>query len=92
MHRHVRYHCGLDVDGDRHWQLRPVLAVRHCRGHARLVPRIVWMVACGTGREVWRNGFQQRRCQEAAARVRADRVAFLTTLNRPPLVSPLRPF
>ncbi len=91
MNRHVLYHCGLDTRGHRHWRLKTHLAIRNCRYHAALFPRIVVITRCAAGREVWRTGLQQRRWYAVAAQVRADRRSFLTTLTYPPLVSPNPP-
>ena len=91
MNRHALYHCGLDNRGHRHWRMKTHVAVRNCRQHAALFPRIVLVTRVGVGREVWRTGLQQRRWCVVAAQVRADRRSFLTTLSYPALVSPIPP-
>ena len=92
MNRYALYHCGLDALGRRHWRMRPVAAVRRCRLQLVLLPKVACTDRCGPGREVWRNGFQQRRWLVIADQVRSDRRCFLTTLPLPALVSPIAPF
>jgi hypothetical protein len=89
MNRYAVYHCGLDNRGHRHWRMKTHVAIRHCRQHAALFPRIVVITPVKFGREVWRNGLQQRCWCMIAAKVRADRRSFLTTLSHPALVSPV---
>ena len=91
MNRYALYHCGMDNSGRRHWQLRPVAAARRSQQQMALFPRVVCMARCGPGKEVWRNGFHQRRWYLVAAQVRSDRRCFLTTLPQPALVSPILP-
>lgn len=61
-----------------------------CRQRRRLqlLPRVV-LPKGGTERCRWRNGLQQRHWQVVTIALRADRVSFLSTLRRPPLVPPL---
>ena len=92
MSPHLRFHLGLDAQGHRCWRMRSPAEVRRCRERVRLQPKIAWVVACGPGREVWRNGLHRKRWMLLAAQVRGDRRCFLTTLKRPPLVSPNPPF
>jgi hypothetical protein len=92
MSRHVHFHVGLDAQGCRCWRMRSPAEVRRCRERVRLQPKIVWVIACRPGREVWRNGLHRRTWAVLADQVRGDRRCFLTTLKRPPLVSPTRPF
>lgn len=89
MNRHAIHHCGMDARGHRHWRMKPVAAMRRCVRHGTLLPRVVWVVPCGVGREVWRNGLQQRRWRVVVEQVRSDRRSFLTTLGHPALVSPV---
>jgi len=89
MNRHALYHCGLDCHGHRHWRLKTHVAIRNCRRQRAVLPKIVAASRPGAGREVWRTGLHRRQWQLIAARVRADRRSFLTTLAAPALVSPL---
>ncbi len=91
INRYARYHCCLDAQGHRCWRMKSAAEVRRCRQQHSLLPRMVRLVGCTSGREVWRNGLHQRRWKLLAARVRADRRSFLTTLLYPPLVYPLLP-
>lgn len=91
MNRHAMFHLGHDVHGCCHRRMKDAAAVRRCRQHQALFPRVVWVVACSVGREVWRNGLHRRRWYAVAAMVRQDRRGFMTTLSHPPLVSPVTP-
>jgi hypothetical protein len=92
MKRDVHFHHGLDDGGGRCWRMRTAAEVRRCRERQRLQPRIAMLQVCGPGREIWRNGLHYRRWVLLAAQFRGDRRCFLTTLKRPPLVSPILPF
>ena len=89
LNRYALHHCGLDATGHRHWRRKDVVAVRRCKQHAALFPKVVVVSTCCAGRVVWRNGMHQRRWQAVAAEVRGDRLTFLTTLPRPALVPPV---
>ena len=90
--RPVHFHIGLDEAGDRRVRLRGAAELRRYRERQRLQPRIVIVVACGTGQAVWRNGMHRRRWLVLTEQARGDRRCFLMTLKRAPLVSPVRPF
>jgi len=92
MKRFVHYHLGLDDGGGRCWRMRTAAEVRRCRERQRLQPKIATFHVCSPGREVWRNGMHRRVWFVLAEQVRGDRRCFLTTLKRPPLVSPTPPF
>ena len=91
MQRQAYYQCGTDCDGARHRRLRGTAVVLICRRQAVLFPRIVSIGRIAAGREIWRNGLQQRRWQAVTAMLRAERRSFLMTLPRPPLVPPVPP-
>ncbi|MCK8787285.1 hypothetical protein M0638_23205 [Roseomonas sp. NAR14] len=91
MQRQAIYQYGIDCDGARHRRLRRTVVVLTCRRQALLFPRIVAPGRIAAGREVWRNGLQQRRWQAVTAVLRAERRSFLMTLPRPPLVPPVLP-
>ena len=90
MNRHALYHCGLDHKGNRHWRMKTSAAMGCHRKQVVLFPKVVVMMRCQSTRAVWRNGLHQRHWIAVAAQVRAHRRSFLTTLPRPPLVSPIR--
>ena len=90
--RLTHFHVGLDQQGQRHMRLRSAVEVRRARERKRLHPVIVFVVTCGTGQAVWRNGMHRRRWLLLTEQARGDRRCFLMTLRRPPLVSPMKPF
>lgn len=93
MTRHLaHFHIGLDEAGDRRVRLRSAAELRRYRERQRLQPKVVIVVACGTGQPVWRNGMHRRRWLVLMEQSRGDRRCFLMTLRRKPLISPVRPF
>jgi hypothetical protein len=86
MKRVAVYHLGMDCDGGRHKRMRPVGAMCRHRQQVVLMPKVA-----ASGLSVWRNGFHQKRWELLVVQCRADRRSFLTTLRRPPLVSPVLP-
>ncbi|HYZ64260.1 MAG TPA: hypothetical protein VE650_17555 [Acetobacteraceae bacterium] len=92
MRRPVLFHIAIDADGGRCCRMRSAAEARRCREQRRLMPKLVWMVPCGVGREIWRNGLHRRRWIVLCEQVRGDRRCFLTTMKRPPLVPPIEPF
>ncbi len=88
----TRFHLGFDRHGHRHLRQRSTSEVRRAREMRLLFPVVIVAGSCHAGQTRWRNGLHRRRWLIVTDQVRGDRRCFLMTLQRPPLVPPMRPF